>query len=249
MSDIPAETKRLLIRLAEEHEASSFLADDPSRYLRVQEGVANREAVAFVASALSFGSRPQFLKRIAWLVECSAGEMDAWIRSGRFESDIPDDPEKSFYRFFTFADMRGFLTRYRSVLVGHGTLGGFVRSRAATGFEAVHAIVEAFAGSSEHPVIPKSATSACKRVCMFLRWMVRGNSPVDLGLWGDFIGRETLIMPLDTHVLQEAKRYGLVKSTAASMAAAIRLTEKLSVIFPGDPLKADFALFGAAVSS
>ena len=91
-----------------------------------------------------------------------------------------------------------------------------------------------------------NAKSSCKRLCMFLRWMVRDGSPVDLGIW-PFIDKSTLIMPLDTHVLQEARRLGLIKTKAATMSTALRLTEQLRRVFPGDPLKADFALFGSSV--
>ena len=53
---------------------------------------------------------------------------------------------------------------------------------------------------------------------------------------------------MDVHVRDDAKKLGLVKSDCTSMAAAVRLTEKLREIFPDDPLKADFALFGLGVS-
>ena len=78
--------------------------------------------------------------------------------------------------------------------------------------------------------------------------MVRGGSPVDLGLWEDFIDRRTLVMPLDTHVIAQSVKFGLADGKCASMAAAVRLTRKAAEIFPDDPLKADFALFGAGTS-
>ena len=83
---------------------------------------------------------------------------------------------------------------------------------------------------------------------MFLRWMVRDNSPVDLGLWSEFIDKRTLIMPMDTHVVQEAIALGLLNSKSNSMSNAIKLTDKLTEIFPEDPLKGDFALFGYGVN-
>ena len=83
---------------------------------------------------------------------------------------------------------------------------------------------------------------------MFLRWMVRDSSPVDLGLWSDFIDKKTLIMPLDTHVLQMAAKFGLLNGRNASMSAARKLTAVLAEVFPDDPLKGDFALFGAGVA-
>ncbi len=93
-----------------------------------------------------------------------------------------------------------------------------------------------------------NASSSCKRVCMFLRWMVRTDSPVDLGIWSDLIRLRSLIMPLDTHVIQQSLQLGLITSKTTSMSVARKLTDKLLEIFPDDPLKADFALFGYGVN-
>ena len=98
-------------------------------------------------------------------------------------------------------------------------------------------------------VVPKDTQSACKRVCMFLRWMVRYDSPVDLGLWKDFIDRRSLIIPMDTHVLQQSVRLGLLNSKTATMSTARRLSAALMEIFPDDPMKGDFALFGYGVNA
>ena len=83
---------------------------------------------------------------------------------------------------------------------------------------------------------------------MFMRWMVRDSSPVDLGLWTRFIDKRTLIMPLDTHVVQQSQRLGLLRSRTASMSAARRLTQAMLEVFPADSLKGDFALFGYGVN-
>ena len=83
---------------------------------------------------------------------------------------------------------------------------------------------------------------------MFLRWMVRDNSPVDLGLWADIIDKRTLIIPLDTHVLHEANKLSLIQSSTTSMSTARKLTTVLKEVFPDDPLKGDFALFGYGIN-
>jgi uncharacterized protein (TIGR02757 family) len=67
---------------------------------------------------------------------------------------------------------------------------------------------------------------------------------VDLGLWSDLIDKRTLIMPLDTHVVQQAVSLGLLSAHTASMSAALRLSSLMRRVFPDDPLKGDFALFG-----
>ena len=82
---------------------------------------------------------------------------------------------------------------------------------------------------------------------MFLRWMVRRDSPVDLGLWG-WADPAELLIPLDVHVMQEAKGLGLIQQGAvASRKTAELLTAALSEVFPGDPCRGDYALFGYGV--
>ena len=242
--------RALLLECADRYETADFIKGDPSWFMHQVEGDGNREATAFVASGLSFGSRAQFMPKIQWLLDKAEGDMDGWIRRGAFESAVPPDPTRCFYRFFTFEGMNAFLRDYRNLMEEHGTLGGFIRQAAPAGGGrgAVETICARFSARKPSVVVPKDARSACKRVCMFLRWMVRSGSPVDIGIWSDFIDRRTLVMPLDTHVVQQACRLGLMKSACTSMCAAVRLTSALAEVFPDDPLRGDFALFGYGVS-
>lgn len=244
-----ASTKRLLKRLAEKYENAEFLKGDPSWFMHQVEGCANREAMAFLASCLSFGSRKQFLPKIQCLLDSARGDVDEWIRGGGFEKNFACGRCDCFYRFFTYGNMHGFLCAYRKLLREYGTLGEYVGHEAAgDGYAAVKAICRYFSIAGSEGVVPKNAQSACKRVCMFLRWMVREDSPVDIGLWSGLIDRRTLVMPMDTHVVQQSVRLGLMKSAIASMSAARKLTGVLSEVFPDDPLKGDFALFGYGVN-
>ena len=244
-----ADKRRLLVEYADRYETPSFLEGDPSWFMHQVSGAANVEATAFVASCLSFGSRSQFLPKIQWLLDRAGGDVDGWTRSGAFERDVRPDPSRCFYRFFTFETMNTFLRTYRGLMAEHGTLGGLVRKESGgDGLRAVEAICRYFADHGSSAVVPKDAHSACKRVCMFLRWMVRSGSPVDVGLWSDFVDRRTLVIPLDTHVVQEACRLGLLKGRCSSMCAARRLTSALAEAFPDDPCRGDFALFGYGVS-
>lgn len=87
--------------------------------------------------------------------------------------------------------------------------------------------------------------SACKRINMFLRWMVRKDA-VDFGLW-QTIKPSQLVCPVDLHVSRVAKRFGLVTRPQANWQSAIELTEHLKRFDPVDPVKYDFALFGLGV--
>lgn len=234
----------LLRQYAEKYERT-FPSPDPSEVMLAAKGDANREATAFVASCLSFGAITQFKPKVEQLVAFAEGDVDGWIRKGLFERSIPDDASRRFYRFATYANVVAMLRAYRNLMQRYGTLGECVRANGdGTGLGAVKTICGAFAGSGAGCLVPADASSACKRLCMFLRWMVRRGPSVDVGLWADFIDRSTLIMPLDTHVLTQARELGLLSGDSATMATARRLTAKMAEVFPGDPLRGDFALFG-----
>ncbi len=245
---IVQETKELLIRYAEQYETAAFIVGDPSWFMHQVSGRENQEAMAFIASVLSYGSRQQFMKKIQMILEQSEGCVDEWVRLGHFEPSFRAGDKSSFYRLYTHEMMYQFLCAYQQLMHEEGTLGCYVREHATDGFSAISAITQYF-GSRGCVVIPKDTQSACKRVCMFLRWMVRSHSPVDIGLWSEFLHPRTLIMPLDTHVLQQSVALKLLNSKTATMATAKRLTAQLAEIFPDDPLKADFALFGYGVNN
>lgn len=242
------ELRARLRALAARFEAPDFIDGDPLSTLRGCQAPANIEATAFVAAALSYGSRRQFIPKIEEIKTMAGGDVYGWIAGGRYAEKFKEGDASSFYRLFSHSQMASFFSAYREILLAHGSLGEYLRGQGATsGLAAVEAICAAFGGRAA-PVIPKDATSPCKRICMFLRWMARGGSPVDLGLWGDWFDRRTLIMPLDVHVLAEARKLGLVRTKNATMRTARDLTSKMAEAFPDDPCRGDFALYGLGVS-
>jgi uncharacterized protein (TIGR02757 family) len=89
--------------------------------------------------------------------------------------------------------------------------------------------------------------STCKRLNMFLRWMVRkDNKGVDFGLWNKITPAQ-LICPVDVHVARIAKQLGILKRKQVDWLAAMELTDYLRTLDPQDPVKYDFALFGTGV--
>ncbi|MGI9544620.1 MAG: TIGR02757 family protein [Cyclobacteriaceae bacterium] len=89
--------------------------------------------------------------------------------------------------------------------------------------------------------------SACKRINMFLRWMVRQDtSGVDFGIW-QRIHPKDLVCPCDLHVDRVARNLGLIERKATDWATAIELTKNLKKLDPQDPVKYDFALFGLGI--
>ena len=252
---ISDETRELLIRLAERYETAEFIVGDPSWWMHQVQGTRNQEATAFVASGLSYGSRSQFMPRIGQLLEWAEGDMDRWLRTGAYQEHFALGDKSCFYRLYNNDTMRRFLDAYALLMNEHGSLGEYISVKNSSfltphsSFHAVEAICGWFNNHDGGAVVPKDASSACKRVCMFLRWMVRDNSPVDLGLWSSFVDKRSLIMPMDTHVVSEAMKLNLLTSRCASMSAAIKLTDAMREVFPTDPLKGDFALFGYGVDN
>lgn len=241
------DVKDTLRLYAEKYENEDFLKNDPSWFMHQVEGQYNQELFAFIASCLSYGSRKQFFPKIQFILDKSGGDILTWIKDGAFEEYIPDD-KRCYYRLYNNHIMNKFLHALKDMIEEHGTLREYIQKNADDGYTAIAAITTYFNKKGIETIIPKDTSSACKRVCMFLRWMVRDNSAVDLGLWKDIIDKRTLIMPLDTHVLQESCKLGLLKSKTASKNAAKRLSSIMLDIFPEDPLKGDFALFGYGVN-
>ena len=96
----------------------------------------------------------------------------------------------------------------------------------------------------KHIASPNKKAS-CKRLCMYLRWMVR-NGAVDFGLWKN-IKPSQLIIPLDLHVSRVAKRFHLLQRNQSDWLAALELTESMRQFDDKDPAKYDFALFALGV--
>jgi uncharacterized protein (TIGR02757 family) len=101
---------------------------------------------------------------------------------------------------------------------------------------------------SEKHIATPAKKSACKRINMYLRWMVRQDKKgVDFGLWKKIKPSE-LIIPLDVHVCRVSKKLGLLKDTKTNWQIAVKLTNHLRRFDVADPVKYDFALFGMGVS-
>lgn len=214
------------------------------------------EIAAFLSASLAFGQRQKILLAIQKILDSIKSENLTpvqWLKSGAFEKMFPDKKSGYYYRTFSNQNLHDFFATLKKIFDENKTMGQWLKNEAG-------ALTGDYSGMTEKclkiitasfdcsPLIPKNTESACKRICLFLRWMVR-KSEVDIGFW-DFIDRKSLIIPLDTHVIQSAKKMGILPdaaSTNASMKNALKVTDAMKKIFPEDPCKADFALFGADV--
>lgn len=236
--------KTLLVSLADKYEIPSFCDSDPSQFLRWYplEQIADVECCSFIAAMLAFGNRKHFIPKIRQIMELAdktSGSITKWIMAG-----CPNFPHSvaKYYRFYSNNDMYCLFSELKEILKEAGTFGEYMKQKCTSDLAAEISLT-----FPKSDIVPKGKNSANKRIHMFLRWMVRQNSPVDLGIW-NWYSPADLLIPLDVHVMQEGIRLGLLPQNApASKKTAILLTQKMAEVFPGDPVRADFALFGLGV--
>ncbi len=240
------ELKNRLIFLAEKYETPDFVNNDPSRILRRYAAQKDTELAAFCGAMLAFGQRQQFLQKseIIFSAADNAGGFYEWIKNRSYLSLFEESPEK-FYRFYSYTDMRALFDRMYLMIEESGTFENYYKKvLEETGGDYAFALSKCFTGCK---IVPGGKNCASKRLWMFLRWMVRTNSCVDLGCW-NWLNPAELLIPLDTHVLSEGKKLGLLPPNAgATRKSAVLLTSRLASIWPDDPAKGDFALFGLGV--
>jgi len=152
------------------------------------------------------------------------------------------------HRTFFEDDLRYFCRGLKACYTRYGSLEALFAST-GNSWDGISLFRETIAAAnsglySKHIADP-AAGSACKRLHLALRWLVRRDGPVDLGLW-KAISPASLFIPLDLHVGRTARYLGLLESgrKANDKKAVISLTEKLREFCPEDPVKYDLALFG-----
>jgi uncharacterized protein (TIGR02757 family) len=173
---------------------------------------------------------------------------------GRFDRRAATRTFAGFsHRFHKTADLVALLERIALALARHGSLGALFQSvyddREDDIASSLARFVDALISIEDAGKAPASLRylltsprdgSACKRMNLFLRWMVRRDAP-DLGLW-TFVDPSKLIVPLDTHVHRIAAFLGLTSRKAADWKTAKSITLTLSRFDPRDPVRYDFAI-------
>ncbi|GAB3727989.1 TIGR02757 family protein [Spirosoma lituiforme] len=259
--------KDFLDAKADQYNRPSFIERDPisipHRFSRKQD----IEIMGFWAAVLAWGQRPVILKKTNELVESMDGAPYDFIRHHQ-ESDL-----KRFlafkHRTFNATDALYFLHFFRHYYQEHESLeDAFLptvawklsaepaspRTEPSTIEQSLIVFHDRFCGLTDffpertrkHIATP-ARNSACKRLLMFLRWMVRQDDRgVDFGIWTR-LHPSQLVIPIDVHVNRVARHLKLLARPQTDWKAALDLTETLRQFDPLDPVRYDFALFGLGV--
>jgi uncharacterized protein (TIGR02757 family) len=248
------DVKYALDRLYRRHNRRELVRPDPLQFVYNYSAPADMEISAFLASALAYGRVRQIEKSLMNLFEC--------IGDSPFDFVVNFDRKKRRtvtdfrHRFTSGEDISDLLTLLRIVLERYGSIEKcFVLDYNPSDRTIVPAL-SGFCGRllSMHAAghdgqIPRglkyllagpAGGSACKRLNLFLRWVVRDDA-VDTGLWKS-IEPAKLIVPVDVHMGRLCRILGLYSQKTISLSAAVAITESFAEIEPADPVKYDFAL-------
>ena len=245
---------RLRDRLEElysKYNRREFVHPDPVGFLYEWPDLADREIVAFVASSLAYGRVAQIHKSVARALERMAPSPAAFLQEAS-----PEKLQKRFsdfkHRVTTGQKLACMLSGLKQILKRHGSLQAFF----LTGTDNHDTVLPALASFTReltscaddplcHLVPCPTRGSACKRLNLFLRWIVRQDD-VDPGGW-DGVSPSTLIVPVDTHMHRVCLCLGLTKRKQADMRTAVEVTEAFREMAPEDPVKYDFIMTRLAI--
>lgn len=242
-------TKSELDALAEKYENEDFIKDDPVQFLHRFHIKKDIEIAGFIASLLAYGSRKQFIKKLDDLITNRAqNEPLNFVLN--FEPEMIGDFNYRFGKPDDFISIFKILKELYSTSGGLEELFGYGYEQNKM-FETVvdyfYSRADKNVGQGFYHMIPNPRNGgAMKRMCMYLRWMIR-KSCVDVGIW-KFMKPSELYIPLDVHVGRISRQMGLLNRNANDFKSVVELTEKLKKFCPEDPVKYDFAMFGYGVN-
>ncbi len=231
-----------------------FIADDPVQFPRRFGRLEDIEIVSFLASMIAWGKRTMICRDAERLLALM--DHDPW-RYVMYEGYLDLDPALNIHRTFFARDLIHFLKGLRQIYLTHGSLDAFAAhidaaSDPAPAWKLVEemqkVITAANDGEPSRRGLPNNLKqTALKRVNMALRWLVRDDGIVDMGVWRS-IPKSKLYIPLDVHVGNTARDLGLLTRRADDRKAVEELTERLRQFRPDDPAYYDYALFGIGVT-
>ncbi len=247
--------KVLLDKKYDQYCALSFIENDPIQIPHQFDCLQDREIMGFWTAVLAWGQRVTIINKAKELVELMDGVPYDFVRNYE-PSDL-----KVFanfkHRTFNYTDTLYFLHFFQQYYRQHDSLEYAFAAHLKQGdVEVENALIgfhEQFFSFGDYPertrkhIATPARKSACKRINMFLRWMVRDDGRgVDFGDWKQ-IKAGQLVCPLDVHVERVARHYGLIKRKQRDWLTAQELTANLRLLDPDDPVKYDYALFSMGV--
>ena len=246
-----------LERLYREFDYGARLARDAIEFPLRYTAADDRELVALLTACLAYGRVDLFGRALERVLAVMGPSPGAFVRDFDLRRDGPK-LDGFLYRFNRPRDLVAFCVAARDVLARHGTLekcflAGDPEPRGPIG-PPLEQFARAFLDADLREVFPRgrlsrgyrhlfplpSAGGPCKRLLLYMRWMVRREAP-DFGLWAG-VSPARLLVPVDTHVENMSRAIGLTRRRSRTWRMAEEITARLAAVDAADPVKYDFAL-------
>jgi uncharacterized protein (TIGR02757 family) len=257
MIDFQPEIIELLNQKYEQFNQPDFIKDDPISIPHQFSLKQDVEIAGFFAAILAWGQRKTILNKSQELLGLMDNSPYDFIKNHQ-ESDL-----KAFLNFkhrtfnaedtlYFIAFFQDFYTKFdtfeNAFLIGLSAENSSIKE-GLINFQKLFFSLKDFPYRTLKHIATPAKNSACKRLNMYLRWMVRKDDKgVDLGIWQN-IKPSQLVCPCDVHVERVSRKLGLITRPKTDWQMAVELTENLKKIDKNDPVKYDFALFGLGIEA
>ncbi|HUO84407.1 MAG TPA: TIGR02757 family protein [Thermoanaerobaculia bacterium] len=229
----------------------SHLSPDPLEAVRDFDDPLDQETAGLIAAAFAYGRADIALRNVRWVLGRMTPSPYRFLANGLDRRRAGSIFRGFSHRFHKTAELTSLLILMSKTIRSAGSLGNRFRQVYDPADADISGTLSRFVQSILAEGPRPSTTlrylltdpvdgSACKRMNLYLRWMVRREEP-DLGLW-TFVDPAKLLMPVDTHVHRIATFLGLIDRKSADLETARQLTSRFSAMSPDDPVRYDFAL-------
>jgi uncharacterized protein (TIGR02757 family) len=247
------ELREFLDLKSEQFNRPSFIEHDPVSIPHLFSKKQDIEIAGLFAAVLAWGQRKTIIRKCRELMEKMDNDPHNFILH-HAESDLKNFSEFK-HRTFNGTDALYFIESLRSFYRSHGSLeeafqvssGDETIEKGLVHFHDLFFSIENHPHRTRKHLATPERKSTCKRIVMYLRWMVRQDQKgVDFGIWKK-ISPAQLVCPCDLHVDRVARKLKLIKRKQTDWQTALELTANLRKFDPHDPVKYDFALFGLGI--
>ena len=226
--------KETLIGWAEEYNHPKYFTEDPiifprhfaERYAAGEASLADIEISALLAAHLAWGRRVMIVRDCNRMLDEMCWRPYDYVMSGEYRNE-----DVSLHRTIKWSEFAAICSRLKTIYSERDSLEGLSDTEIRCNIF----------GQKEDRKAPN------KKISMMRRWMVRDDGKVDLGVWKN-TDKSGLILPLDVHVYTQASALGLTQRKQKDIVTAREITDAFKEIWPEDPCKGDFALFGYGVN-
>jgi uncharacterized protein (TIGR02757 family) len=236
-----------------EHHYRAFnkrnISPDPLQFLHKFSSPEDIETAGLLSSVFAYGNVLQIIRTLDKIF--SITDMKPYEFVTNYNRKSSEKLYEIKHRFYTSSDIHIFFSVYNKILKRHNSLENLFMRNYDPSEKNIMNPLNAFSGSfiSEADELTSGVKfmfpmpekgSSCKRMNLFLRWMVRKDE-LDFGLWKG-VGTDKLVIPVDTHIARISKELGLTKRKNVSWKMAEEITDNLKKFDPHDPVKYDFAI-------